>query len=220
MDTPAGSGTLAELAEVSVRDIGLSMRVRHSLLRNGIERLGQLALMTPEEVLQLRYFGSLALRELEDRLADVGAFPSGERIRLRGWTPMPEVPDHVLDDPLVASWVDAPLVASSINDRNPPDRQEMLAAFAHVMRVTGRSAGDLTVLDVNLMRDNTARHAPDIVKRHVTVVHRFLRYIGTFGVITYRPPSPRGQAPARPSGPSAKNTTTNLQATGPVRCNL
>ena len=58
--------------DASVRDMGLSPRVLRSLLRNDIESLRQLMLMSPVEVLHLRSVGPSALREIENQLGLLG----------------------------------------------------------------------------------------------------------------------------------------------------
>ncbi len=186
-DNPAASVLPPGMADFSVDDLGLSSRTLHCLKRNRIHRTRQLAPMTADDLLHLRNFGPTALRELQDRLADQGMFLLGESNRPPEWVPMPAVPDPHVDDPAIASW---------INDRNPPDRPERLAALGFAMHVTGKSAGDLTVRDVETIRSTQAGHDPVRFHRYLALVRQFLRHIG---VITY---PPRTRAPSRQSAMS------------------
>ena len=61
-----------ELAELSVDDLELSNRTLNCLKRNSINRVGQLASMTEDDLLHLRNFGEKSLQELRDKLEERG----------------------------------------------------------------------------------------------------------------------------------------------------
>ncbi|MBX6342536.1 MAG: DNA-directed RNA polymerase subunit alpha, partial [Thermomicrobiaceae bacterium] len=61
-------------------ELGLSPRVLNALRSRGIERIGQVLAMEPEQLLSIRNFGPRSLRELQERLAEHGyhyAMPEG-----------------------------------------------------------------------------------------------------------------------------------------------
>ena len=61
-----------ELAELSVDDLELSNRTLNCLKRNSINRVGQLASMTEDDLLHLRNFGDKSLQELREKLGERG----------------------------------------------------------------------------------------------------------------------------------------------------
>jgi DNA-directed RNA polymerase subunit alpha len=61
-----------ELAELSVDDLELSNRTLNCLKRNSINKVGQLASMTEDDLLHLRNFGEKSLQELRDKLEERG----------------------------------------------------------------------------------------------------------------------------------------------------
>jgi DNA-directed RNA polymerase subunit alpha len=70
-----------ELADLSVDDLELSNRTLNCLKRNSINKVGQLASMTEDDLLHLRNFGEKSLQELRDKLEErgvrLGPPPSG-----------------------------------------------------------------------------------------------------------------------------------------------
>ena len=179
--TPAASFPPPEMEDFSVDDLGLSNATLHRLKRKVINRTRQLASLTADEVLGVEGIGPIRLREIQNRLADQGVLLLGETARPPEWVPMPDVRVPHLDDQAIASW---------LNRRNPPDRLERLAALGFALHVTGKSAGDLTVRDVEVIKSTQAGHNPVSVQRYLDLVRQFLRHIG---VITY---PPRTRAPS------------------------
>src|SRR5439155_207840 len=59
-------------------ELGLPPRVLNALKSRGIERVGQVLVMDPADLLSIRNFGPQSKKDLWDKLAEFGYLPSGE----------------------------------------------------------------------------------------------------------------------------------------------
>src|SRR4029079_14686547 len=85
-DVP-GINIPAHLFEMSVEDLGLSMRTYNCLKRSGITKVGQVLTKDRKELLGLRNFGEKSYDELYDALSTRDLIPPG--------TPLDVPPDVI-----------------------------------------------------------------------------------------------------------------------------
>jgi hypothetical protein len=55
-----------------IADLDFSVRTEHCMESEGIKTIGELCLRTPEELLEIRNFGEVCLREIVGKLAEIG----------------------------------------------------------------------------------------------------------------------------------------------------
>lgn len=67
-----GKGTAPEAAEWLVEDVSLSNRTKSRLMESGLEKVGELAEKTAEDLLEIPGFGEAALSEVKDMLNEYG----------------------------------------------------------------------------------------------------------------------------------------------------
>jgi DNA-directed RNA polymerase subunit alpha len=67
-----------EVESKPLADLGLPPRVLNALKSRGIERVGQVLVMDPADLLSIRNFGPQSKKDLWDKLAEFGYLPSGE----------------------------------------------------------------------------------------------------------------------------------------------
>lgn len=60
---------------MKVADIGLTIRSGHCLRMSNIETVGDIEKTPKEDLLKIRYFTKRCLREIEDKLNELGVFP-------------------------------------------------------------------------------------------------------------------------------------------------
>jgi len=63
---------LRKKLKMPVEELGLSMRVRECFESIKLESVGQLVVMTEDDLLKIRSFGKTDLRKVKRRLADLG----------------------------------------------------------------------------------------------------------------------------------------------------
>jgi DNA-directed RNA polymerase subunit alpha len=66
-----------EVQNKPLADLGLQSRVLNSLKSRGIEKVGQVLTIDPEQLLSIRNFGPRSLGELREKLAEYGYLPEG-----------------------------------------------------------------------------------------------------------------------------------------------
>ncbi len=76
-DTSAGPIISEALQNKPLADLGLSSRVLNALKSKGIERVGQVLMMDPEELRTIRNFGPRSFLELREKLAEHGFLSEG-----------------------------------------------------------------------------------------------------------------------------------------------
>lgn len=75
----AGSPFISnEVQGKPLADLGLSPRVLNALRSRQIERVGQVLVMDPDQLLSIRNFGPRSLTELREKLAEYGYLPEGD----------------------------------------------------------------------------------------------------------------------------------------------
>lgn len=74
----ASSELPEEVQNMALADLGLSPRVLNALRSKQIEKVGQVLIMDPEELLSIRNFGPRSLRELRASLEEAGLVPNGQ----------------------------------------------------------------------------------------------------------------------------------------------
>lgn len=73
-----------EVQNTALADLGLSPRVLNALRSKQIEKVGQVLMMDPEELLSIRNFGPRSLKELRASLEEAGLMPNGEHLEVDG----------------------------------------------------------------------------------------------------------------------------------------
>jgi DNA-directed RNA polymerase subunit alpha len=75
----AGSPFISdEVNNKPLAELGLSPRVLNALRSRGIDKVGQVLTMDPDQLLSIRNFGPRSLNELREKLAEFGYLPEGE----------------------------------------------------------------------------------------------------------------------------------------------
>ncbi len=69
---------IQEVPDISLTELNLSGRVINPLLKGGIHTIRDLMTKTEDELLEIRHFGSNSLKELRERLAEMGLKLPGE----------------------------------------------------------------------------------------------------------------------------------------------
>lgn len=81
-DVDAGGGATSfisdEVQNKALAELGLSPRVLNALRSRGIDRVGQVLTMDPDQLLSIRNFGPRSLTELREKLAEFGYLPEGD----------------------------------------------------------------------------------------------------------------------------------------------
>ena len=71
-ETAKAGGELAEKLAMSIEQLNLTVRSSNCLESNDIQTVGQLAKLTEADLLKIRSFGKTSLREVRQKLADLG----------------------------------------------------------------------------------------------------------------------------------------------------
>ena len=115
-DTSAGPIISEALQNKPLADLGLSSRVLNALKSKGIERVGQVLMMDPEELRTIRNFGPRSFLELREKLAEHGFLSEGA-VMSAG-----EDGGEYADDPATLDLQEA--VASLLDDSALLDEEE------------------------------------------------------------------------------------------------
>jgi DNA-directed RNA polymerase subunit alpha len=67
-----------EIQNKPLAELGLSPRVLNALRSRGIDKVGQVLTMDPDQLLSIRNFGPRSLTELREKLAEYGYLPEGD----------------------------------------------------------------------------------------------------------------------------------------------
>jgi DNA-directed RNA polymerase subunit alpha len=71
-ETVQAGGELAEKQAMSIEQLNLTVRSSNCLESNSVQTVGQLVAMTEADLLKIRSFGKTSLREVRQKLADLG----------------------------------------------------------------------------------------------------------------------------------------------------
>jgi DNA-directed RNA polymerase subunit alpha len=71
-ETVQTGGELAEKLAMSIEQLNLTVRSSNCLESNNVQSVGQLVAMTEADLLKIRSFGKTSLREVRQKLADLG----------------------------------------------------------------------------------------------------------------------------------------------------
>jgi DNA-directed RNA polymerase subunit alpha len=72
VEVPRADGELAEKMAMSIEQLNLTVRSSNCLESNNVQTVGQLATMTEADLMKIRSFGKTSLREVRQKLADLG----------------------------------------------------------------------------------------------------------------------------------------------------
>jgi DNA-directed RNA polymerase subunit alpha len=116
VDTTAGPIISEAIQNKPLTELGLSSRVLNALKSKGIDRVGQVLMMDPEELRTIRNFGPRSFLELREKLAEHGYLADGSVISAGTGA------DGFADDPATLDLQEA--VASLLDDSGSMDEEE------------------------------------------------------------------------------------------------
>jgi DNA-directed RNA polymerase subunit alpha len=112
----AGPIISEEIQNKPLADLGLSSRVLNALKSKGIDKVGQVLMIDPEELRTIRNFGPVSFLELREKLAEHGFLADGSAISIADQV------DGFDDDPATRDLQEA--VASLLDDASLMDEEE------------------------------------------------------------------------------------------------
>jgi len=112
----AGPIISEEIQNKPLAELGLSSRVLNALKSKGIDKVGQVLMIDPEELRTIRNFGPVSFLELREKLAEHGFLADGSAISAA------DQADGFEDDPATRDFQEA--VASLIYPVAPLDEEE------------------------------------------------------------------------------------------------